>query len=225
MNGPLRGHVNALKAFATVAAVSASGALSPGPLSASAVAAGVSLGVLGGLTVATGHMLFELPYFLLLLRWRRLIERNLRRLTRPMGLAVSAFMVFFSSLLLRDAVGYLHGQAPEVLSGHSIGVVEALWAGLVFTGLNPYFLLWWLTVGQPILALAGDADRARLAFVYVGHVWMDYAWLALLAVGGGAAGLMGPSAYGALLVLVAVMLLFFAVRVAKDSLRIGASTA
>lgn len=220
MKGLFQGNANALGVFATVVALSASGALSPGPLSASAVAAGVGLGAFGGLIVATGHMVFELPYFLLLLRWRMLLERNMRKLAVPMGLAVSAFMTFFAILLLTDAVRYLKGDVTGGHLGQSIGVSEAFLMGITFTGLNPYFLLWWLTVGQPILAIAGNASTLGVAFVYASHVWMDYTWLALLSMGGGAAGLIGSSAYGVLLTFIAIMLMFFAVRIARSSFRL-----
>jgi len=56
--------------------ISPSGALSPGPLSAMAVAAGLALGALGGLAIALGHTLFELPYVALLLRLASRLRRS-----------------------------------------------------------------------------------------------------------------------------------------------------
>jgi len=50
--------------------------------------------------------------------------------------------------------------------------------GLVFTAINPFFIIWWATVGSLLVAQA-----LRLgAFIGVlamfgAHIWMDYAWL------------------------------------------------
>ena len=54
--------------------------------------------------------------------------------------------------------------------------------GLVFTGLNPYFVLWWLTAGAKIILLSlGFAGLLGVVFMYICHVWMDYVWLTSVA--------------------------------------------
>jgi threonine/homoserine/homoserine lactone efflux protein len=56
-----------------------------------------------------------------------------------------------------------------------------LFLGVVFTGLNPYFIVWWLTVGSKLIvdALAFGLLLGVL-LMYVSHVWMDYAWLTMV---------------------------------------------
>ena len=50
--------------------------------------------------------------------------------------------------------------------------------GVIFTGLNPYFILWWLTVGAQLILISLEfAALAGVVFMYLCHVWMDYAWL------------------------------------------------
>ena len=55
--------------------------------------------------------------------------------------------------------------------------------GLAYTGLNPYFIVWWLTVGARLILLSFDvfASAAGVVFMYVCHVWVDYVWLTVLA--------------------------------------------
>ena len=54
--------------------------------------------------------------------------------------------------------------------------------GLALTGLNPYFIVWWLTVGATLIFIALEfAGLAGVVFMYVCHVWVDYAWLTLIA--------------------------------------------
>ncbi|MCK4243981.1 LysE family transporter, partial [Candidatus Bathyarchaeota archaeon] len=54
--------------------------------------------------------------------------------------------------------------------------------GLVFTGLNPFFIIWWLTVGANLIFLALDfASFPGVIFMYICHVWIDYVWLISVA--------------------------------------------
>lgn len=52
-------------------------------------------------------------------------------------------------------------------------------AGIALTALNPFFLVWWFTVG---LKLVTDSITFGLAagivILFALHIWMDYAWLA-----------------------------------------------
>jgi threonine/homoserine/homoserine lactone efflux protein len=54
-----------------------------------------------------------------------------------------------------------------------------LLAGIALSALNPFFLVWWFTVG---LKLVVDSQAFGLAFgiglLFGFHIWMDYAWLA-----------------------------------------------
>ncbi|HEX9677930.1 LysE family transporter [Nitrososphaera sp.] len=54
--------------------------------------------------------------------------------------------------------------------------------GIVLTALNPFFLVWWLTVGLKLVAdLSRFGPVAGVAFMFGMHVWMDYAWLSAVA--------------------------------------------
>lgn len=54
--------------------------------------------------------------------------------------------------------------------------------GLALTGLNPYFILWWLTIGSVLIVQAlAFAAIIGVLLMYVSHVWMDYAFLTAIA--------------------------------------------
>jgi len=54
--------------------------------------------------------------------------------------------------------------------------------GLALTGLNPFFIVWWLTAGAQLIVIALEfASLAGVLFMYVCHVWMDYVWLVATA--------------------------------------------
>lgn len=59
---------------------------------------------------------------------------------------------------------------------------SSLVLGFALTGLNPYFILWWLTIGSVLIVQAlAFAAIIGVLIMYVSHVWMDYAFLTALA--------------------------------------------
>ena len=59
---------------------------------------------------------------------------------------------------------------------------SSLVLGLVLTGLNPYFILWWLTIGSILIVQAlAFAAIFGVLIMYASHVWMDYAFLTAIA--------------------------------------------
>ena len=59
---------------------------------------------------------------------------------------------------------------------------SSLALGIALTGLNPYFILWWLTIGSVLIVQAlAFAAIIGVLIMYLAHVWMDYAFLTTLA--------------------------------------------
>jgi len=155
--------------------VSASGALAPGPLFFSSLLQGARLGAKGGLLAALGHTLVELPYVSLLALGLNALGQSssIRGAIAVLG-ALSLFG--FAGLTIRDA---LSGTKGEVGKGSAARLARSpLLAGLAFTGLNPFFLLWWSSAGAVLITAAlSFASWWGLALMYAAHVWMDYAFL------------------------------------------------
>lgn len=198
--------------------ITPSGALSPGPLSAIAVVSGLSLGALGGLLIALGHTIVELPYVFLLVKTMERARGFLEKYKLVFNGGVVAFLAYFSYLLAVDAYRIWTAGVENAVEYRAMTVLDALAAGMLLTGLNVYFLLWWMTVGYPLVTGAAREGGRGLAVMYVSHVWMDYAWLGLLAAGGGAAGVLGARVYAGLLFALAVILAWFAVKMLISTL-------
>ncbi|HXF69893.1 MAG TPA: LysE family transporter [Thermoflexus sp.] len=201
----------------TTLTITPSGALSPGPLSASAAAVGALLGPWGGFLVALGHMAVELPYVAALHRFTGLLKGVIGRLKIPMNIVIIMFLWFFSYLLFKDAIAVLRGESSSPGGPIISGPLEAFAVGAALTGFNVYFLAWWLTVGYPIIEESSKLGLKGFAAMYISHVWMDYAWLIMLAVGGGATRVLGVLPYAILLAALATILAVFALKIAFDT--------
>ncbi len=165
--------MNIIALIIEIQLITASGALAPGPLSISTIAIGNRSGWRGGLGVAIGHTIFEFPLYLLI--GYGLINISLMSgiqwtLSILGGLALLYFTIsIFKSKEISEDI--------DVFGGKS-----ALLTGITLTGLNPYFIIWWLTVGAKlILDIVSTVGIGLMPVFYVFHVWMDYFWLALLA--------------------------------------------
>jgi len=197
--------------------ITPSGALSPGPLTTATAVLGAraktpASGAAAGLGVALGHMAFELPYVLAIAALYGAISDVVNSLTPYLAAVSIAFIAFFAYLTARDGLAALKGAVRAGQISVTRGPVAT---GVIFTGLNPYFLLWWLTVGLPLVQDAHALGAVGLTAMYTAHVWMDYAWLAVVgALGGGAGRVLGARGYGYLLLALAAMLAAFGLNIA-----------
>ena len=209
-----------LAALATMTvAVSPSGAMSPGPLTASAIVlGGQGRGWRAGLLVALGHTLAESPYVILLCVAFRYVGSVLQG---PAGavlvIGAAAFITYFAVLLIRDALGPGASSSQGGSSSGRRSVVSVsgglgpVLTGFLLTALNAYFLLWWVSAGLTLIVTASSLGVVGVAVMYVSHVWLDYVWLGAMGeVGGRGAALMGSRGYRVFLMVMAAILLFFA---------------
>ena len=169
--------MNLLDFFATVILVTASGALSPGPLFFAVVSHGSRSGARGGLAFSVGHTIVEFP-LVLLLALGLLTFASKPAVKFWIGISGGMALLVFGAL-------QVHGGLASKSGGSSLGGIPSrnpLLLGLLFTGLNPYFLVWWLTVGAKlILDSLVFGPLAGVVFMFVAHVWIDYAWLVAVA--------------------------------------------
>ncbi|MEM1600529.1 MAG: LysE family transporter, partial [Sulfolobales archaeon] len=171
----------------TVVAISATGALSPGPLSVMTLALGVRGGWRSGFQVALGHTIFELPYvtFLTFLYGSVVKFLELEIIKYLLTVIVVIFNSFFAYLLISDAVkvGVTRNIALNSgIAGKFSKMRHPILVGLILTGFNPFFLIWWATVGMPLIeGVLRYNVLQSLPTMYLSHVWLDFIWLTLLA--------------------------------------------
>ncbi|MEM2617036.1 MAG: LysE family transporter, partial [Thermofilaceae archaeon] len=67
---------------------------------------------------------------------------------------------------------------------------------------------WWLGVGSPLVAEALQGGQAGILAFYLTHVWLDYAWLTIVAAAGSLSR-MDTKAYRVILAALALLVLYF----------------
>jgi len=169
--------MDALNFVATVIFITASGALAPGPLFFVTISHGARSGAKSGLVFSIAHTLVEFT-LVMLLAGGLLTVANEPIVKPTVGVAGGIVLLLFGAMQIRDS---LTSKFSEAKSGR-VATRNLLLIGLAFTGLNPFFIVWWLTVGANLILLSLEfASLAGVVLMYVCHVWMDYAWLTSVA--------------------------------------------
>jgi threonine/homoserine/homoserine lactone efflux protein len=193
--------------IATVVAVTASGALAPGPLFFTNITHGTKSGAKGGLAFSVGHTVFELSLVVFLAVTLHAVISQLSIIELVVGLIGGFALLVFGFLQIREALR----AKTAVENERRFSSKNPLLLGTLFTGLNPYFIIWWLTVGLTLIVNAlAIASFIGVIIMYIAHVWMDYAWLigtAYLAKKG--TNLTGRKGYRLIMIVFGAILIYF----------------
>ena len=160
----------------TVIILSASGALAPGPLLFVTITQGIKSGTKSGITFSIAHSIIE--FILVMISALGLLSvANEPTVRLVVGTAGGAALIVFGAMQIR---GSLH--EPNITNSGRAASRNLFLIGLALTGLNPYFIVWWLTIGANLILLSLEfAGLGGVIFMYACHVWVDYAWLTLIS--------------------------------------------
>jgi threonine/homoserine/homoserine lactone efflux protein len=201
-----------------VVGISLSGALAPGPVTAAAIGMGAS-NRFAGVLMALGHGLVEFPLMVLLfLGIGRFLKR--RQVSMVIGLAGGGFLLFLALQMFQGLGG--SGAGMTQTQGSS-----PLAAGIFLSAGNPYFLLWWATVGLTLMTTArNDFGPWAFGLMALAHWSCDLVWLAALSWASFEGSvLLGPTGQRVVLAVCAAAMLGFGlyfIAVQVTGLRAGA---
>ncbi|GAI76483.1 unnamed protein product, partial [marine sediment metagenome] len=141
--------MNPLNFAVTVVLISVSGALAPGPLFFVTVSHGIKSGTKSGIIFSIAHSLVEFT-LVMLLALGLLSVANEPAAMLVVGVAGGGALIVFGAIQIRGSFSY---KAEETKTGQ--GATRNLFLiGLALTGLNPYFIVWWLTIGATLIFIS-----------------------------------------------------------------------
>lgn len=159
--------------------VSVSGVLSPGPLFFANLVLSKNGGFWSGIKIAIGHTIVELPVVILysiplIIFTSQSVTFSINFISFIGGISLIAFGILFVVKIISK--NNKHNYIIE-----SSRIEKPVIAGMLFTGINPFFFLWWISVGIKLISdsIALLGYPIGIAFLFLVHVWMDYAWLGL----------------------------------------------
>lgn len=147
--------------------ISLSGVAAPGPVFAVSLAKGLETPS-AGTVVALGHALVEVPLVVVIVSgsatW--LHHEPFRLVLGILGGGVLCWLGYGTLKQARSLT------APAVLDRPSTKLV----AGAVTTAANPYFFLWWATVGSVLAFKAQAFGLLGVALFIIVHLSTDFLW-------------------------------------------------
>ena len=149
--------------------ISLSGVMLPGPMTAATITKGYREQNAGAL-IAVGHAVIEIP-LIALIYFGFAHYFAAPGVKMVIGLAGGLMLIFMGLMMFR---------APRKSLDEAVDLPDlpynSLLAGIIMTGTNPYFFLWWATIGVALVAGAAGFGILGLLLFGLVHWLCDLAW-------------------------------------------------
>ncbi len=160
-----------------------SGALMPGPLLTMTVVQSARRGFITGPLIILGHGILELVLILALVKGAASYLKH--------ASITNTISMVGGGVLLWMGIGMIIQSRHITLSAHrpAKGEDDLPWglhpvvAGIVVSASNPYWLIWWLTIGLGYMLMAMRYGIAGIAGFFTGHIMADLIWYSLVSLG------------------------------------------
>ncbi|MCK9152352.1 LysE family transporter [Methanobacterium alcaliphilum] len=157
--------------------VGLSGAIAPGPMLTVTISDSMQKGFLSGPLIVSGHMLVELAIVLLIMTG----------LGGVIGSPLAAFIIGLVGGIVLMLMGLqLVKNSPISNQNKEITVdktkYQSILSGIVTSVSNPYFFIWWATIGGAFLFKGvGMAGVIGLIGFLIGHWSSDLVWFSAVS--------------------------------------------
>ncbi len=156
----------------SVVIISLSGVMMPGPMFAVTLAKSYR-SPWAGFQIALGHAVIEVPLILLIyFGFAQFFQNTLVQL----GLSIGG-----GGMIIWLGIGMFRARAEVTQRGKDLPY-NAFMAGIITSGFNPFFLLWWATIGSMLVMKFLDFGVSGLIVLIIVHWLCDLVWLSLVSV-------------------------------------------
>ncbi|MFC1937832.1 LysE family transporter [Chloroflexota bacterium] len=156
----------------SVVVISLSGVMAPGPMFAMTVAKSYR-SPWAGFQIAVGHAVIEVPLILIIyFGFARFFENTVVQLV---------LSIVGGGMIIWLGVGMFRARSEIVRGGKDLPY-NAVTAGIITSGLNPFFLLWWATIGSMLIMRFLEFGTTGLGLFIIVHWSCDAVWLSFISV-------------------------------------------
>ena len=160
-----------LPILSSVVVISFTGVMAPGPMFAVTLAKSYK-SPWAGAFISLGHAVIEVPLILLIyFGFARFFENSVVQLV---------LSIVGGGMILWMGISMFRARAEVVQGGKDLSY-NAFTAGILTSGLNPFFLLWWATIGSMLIMKFLDFGVTGLIVFIVVHWACDLVWLSFVS--------------------------------------------
>jgi threonine/homoserine/homoserine lactone efflux protein len=150
------------------------GALAPGPTLVATINASVAGDWTAGLKVSLGHVIVELFLVILILLGLATVALPYTSVIAGIG---GIALIAFGMLTIA-------GRRKATMKTPSSQTIDNPYmAGLVTSAANPYFWIWWLSIGSAMVIAGLQGGLVLVGALMIGHWSADTVWLTLVSTG------------------------------------------
>ena len=192
--------------FLTSFTIAFSGAMMPGPLLSATISESIRRGPAAGPLFMLGHGVLEIILIAALFLGLAPFL-NIPAVFKIVAVAGGGFMIFMAAGMFR---GLKTLSLESAGSTQVRGNIILLGAGLSLS--NPYWLIWWATIGLGYILSAGQLGFSGIVVFFIGHIIADTVWYTIVSFGiSGSRKIMSDRFYRILIGICAVFLVAYAV--------------
>ncbi|MBW2147589.1 MAG: LysE family transporter [Deltaproteobacteria bacterium] len=162
--------------FFTSFLVALSGAMMPGPLTTVCISESARRGARTGPLLILGHGILELALACALFLGLAAYVRD-DRVMGLVGIVGGVILIIMGAGMLRGAARLTLSAAPRTSGG-----MHPILAGAVVSLANPYWIIWWATIGLGYILISMKSGVQGIAAFLSGHILADASWYGLLAL-------------------------------------------
>lgn len=186
-----------LTIFLTTFLVSFSGAVSPGPLLSVTISESIRRGFKAGPLIVLGHAILEGALVIALIMGLASFFGS-NAVQKIIALAGSLILLYLGWLMLKNS-RFVEAQLTNSISENSaekkdekdgegrfflisfVRESHLVWEGIFTSVSNPYWTLWWATIGLGYITISLKQGTYGLASFFSGHILADLTWYSFVA--------------------------------------------
>lgn len=166
-----------LSIFASSFVIAFSGAMMPGPLLTVTISESTRRGAIAGPLMIFGHGLLELLLIAALLSgFATILHRNEVFIT--IALLGGATLFWMATSMLKGLP-----TLRLTLEASTEKQRNLVLAGVVLSIANPYWLIWWASIGMGSIIHSAQLGFLGVASFFIGHILADLLWYSLISLG------------------------------------------
>lgn len=161
-----------LQTLAMAFAIGLTGALAPGPTLVATVNSSLKNGWIAGPRVAAGHALVEVLVFVFIVGG---LAAAMQQYSKTISIIGGLALIVFGIMTAKES----RNAAISMQAGQATG--SAMLAGIVTSAANPYFWIWWLSVGSALVLNSLNSGMIMAIVFMIGHWGADFGWYILIS--------------------------------------------
>jgi threonine/homoserine/homoserine lactone efflux protein len=148
------------------------GALAPGPTLVATINASLAGNWTAGLKVSLGHIIIETGIFFLIIL-------GLASIATPYTMAIA--VIGGIALIVFGAMTITGSRTASLSAAPAQALTNPYMAGFLTSAANPYFWIWWLSVGSALLISSLEGGLLLALVFMIGHWGADTAWFTFVS--------------------------------------------